>query len=188
MTVRFESPQQLHAAMTGIRRDGWICEGQRLWVKVERTPTEAQAQRPAPQAQLALRSAFPNVAGAWTVERASKRVYDDEDDMPGDLVEDDMHMSEGGLAKLGVTPAECSRRIVAAAARRETLRVHIFTWNPFRVQVARICDAIDVMCSGVARRAHHVDTHVVCMLQEVSVGATYDEDMHMAQHISRNTH
>lgn len=103
--------------MGEVRRQGWVCCGSRLWVNIERSVTEAQAQRPAAQAQWALRTTFPHVAGEWVVERASRRVYDEHDDIQGHLVGDELHMTAGGPAKLGGTQADFAAKIAAAATR-----------------------------------------------------------------------
>lgn len=46
------------------------------------------------------------MASEWVVERASRRIYNESDDIQGHLVGDGMRMTAGGFAKPGAAAAD----------------------------------------------------------------------------------
>lgn len=98
-----------------MRAERWQCQGSILRGNIERTEAEAAPQRPLSQAQWALRTAFPAVA-QWAIERSSKKLYDEDDDMMGGMQGDWMVLNAAGLAGLRTTQADFDRLLAERRA------------------------------------------------------------------------
>lgn len=100
--------------MATVRTERWQCQGNTPWANIERTEAEAAAQRPLNRTQWPLRASFP-LAAPWAIERSSKKLYGDDNEM-GEMRSDWLVLNAPGLAALRRTQADLDRLMAEQSA------------------------------------------------------------------------